>query len=262
MPDAVRVPLALLRISLATAMQYRSDFLFEGITGLLRTAATVAALLLVYVHRDTVAGWTLYEALLVMALFLAMSSLVNTLVEPNLGAVVEAVREGSLDLLLMKPADAQLLVSLRKVAPAQLWDLLAAIGLGAWSLARMEARPGPADALAAVALFAAGMTAIYGLWLLAICASFWFVRVDNLRFLLVSISDAGRWPLPIFAGWVRVILTVIVPVGVVTSFPAMALRGTWNGWTVLVAAAVGAGFAVGSRWAWKRALAAYTSASS
>ena len=32
-------------------------------------------------------------------------------------------------------------------------------------------------------MLACGLVAIYGLWLLAICASFWFVRVDNLRFL-------------------------------------------------------------------------------
>ena len=262
MPDLLRVPVALVRVSLASAMQYRSDFLFEGLTGLLRTAATVAALLLVFVHREEVAGWTLPEAMLVMALFLAMSGLIHALVEPNLGAVVEAIRLGSLDLLLMKPADAQLLVSLRKVAPAQLWDLVAATAVGAWALARLEYTPSLADVLVAIGLFGAGMAALYGLWLLAICTSFWFVRVDNLRYLLMSVSDAGRWPLPVFAGWVRVLLTVVVPVGVVTSFPAMALRGTWSGWTVLVAAGVAALFLVGSRWAWKRSLAAYTSASS
>ena len=100
-----------MRTSLSIAMQYRSDFLFEGLTGILRTLATVAALGLVYVHRTEVAGWTMPEAMLVMALFLVMSSLVEALFEPNLGAVVEAIRNGSLDLLLMKPADAQLLVS-------------------------------------------------------------------------------------------------------------------------------------------------------
>ncbi|MBW1879629.1 MAG: ABC-2 family transporter protein, partial [Deltaproteobacteria bacterium] len=115
MPSALRVPAALLRVSLSTAMQYRSDFLFEALTGLLRTAANVGALLLVFLHRDQVAGWSMPEALLVMALFLLMNSLVQTLIEPNLGAVVEAIRKGTLDLLLMKPADAQLLVSLNRV---------------------------------------------------------------------------------------------------------------------------------------------------
>lgn len=265
MPDCgriLRVPAALLRISLATAMQYRSDFIFEGLTGVVRTGATVAALLLVYLHRQEVAGWTLPEALLVMAFFLVMSSVVQAFFEPNLGAVVEQIRQGTLDLLLMKPADAQLLVSASRMAPARLWDALAGIGLGAWCLWHLPTRPGADDVLVALALFACGMVAMYGLWILAICTSFKFVRVDNLRFLLMSVSDAGRWPLAIFSGWVRVLLVIVVPVGVVTSFPAMALRGAWTVHLVLAAAGAALLFAVGSRLAWKRSLASYTSASS
>ena len=253
---------ALIRTSLSAAMQYRSDFLFEGLTGILRTVATVAALGLVYVHRTEVAGWTMPEAMLVMALFLVMVSLVEAVFEPNLGAVVEAIRNGSLDLLLMKPADAQLLVSASRVDPARLWDCIAGVALGAWAVAQLPEPPGLLDALVAAVLFACGMVAIYGLWLMAICTSFYFVRVDNLRFLLISVSDAGRWPLPVFSEWVRVLLVVVVPVGVVTSFPAMALRGTWTPWVPLVAFAVAIGFAIGSRLAWRRALASYTSASS
>jgi ABC-2 type transport system permease protein len=251
-----------MRVSLSTAMQYRSDFLFQAFTGLLRTAANVAALLLVFLHRDEVAGWTMHEALLVMALFLLMNSLVQTLIEPNLGAVVEAIRKGTLDLLLMKPADAQLLVSLNRVAPAQAWDGLAALALGGWALSQLPTPPTVLDVVVAVGLLVCGMVAIYGLWLLAISTSFWFVRVDNLRFLLMSVSDAGRWPLAVFAGWVRVLLTVVVPVGIVTSFPALALRGAWSGSLLVFAAATATLFVLASRWVWKRSLAAYTSASS
>ncbi len=103
---------------------------------------------------------------------------------------------------------------------------------------------------------------MYGIWLMAICTSFWFVRVDNLRFLLWSASDAGRWPLDVFAGWIRFLLVVVLPVGVVTTFPAMALRGTWSWGLVATGVAVGLGFLLASRLAWNRALGSYTSASS
>ncbi len=253
---------ALTRVSVQTAMQYRSDFLFEALTGFLRTGATLGALLLVYVHREQVAGWTLPEALLVMALFLLLSGVVQAVLEPNLGAAVEHIRTGTLDLLLMKPADAQLLVSVSRVAPARLWDALAGVALVAWCLPRLPTQPGLADATVAAALFALGLAAIYGLWILAICTSFHFVRVDNLRFLLVSVSDAGRWPLGVFAGWIQVVLVWVIPVGVVTTFPALALRGQWDARLVGAAALAAALFVFGSRVAWRRSLGAYTSASS
>jgi ABC-2 type transport system permease protein len=257
----LKTALALLRTSIMTALQYRSDFVFEALTGILRTSASITPLALVYLHRSEVAGWALPEAALVMALFLLLSGFHGMLMEPNLGEVVEAIRTGTLDLWLLKPADAQLLVSVRRVDPAHVWDGVAAVGVGGLALSRMVP-PSPLDVVVAAALFACGVCAMYGLWMLAICTSFFFVRVDNLRYLLMSVADAGRWPLSVFSGWVRWVLTVIVPVGLITSFPAMALRGMWEAETLGIAAAVAVGFLGVSRLAWTRSLAYYTSASS
>jgi ABC-2 type transport system permease protein len=251
----------LIRASLAVAMQYRADFLIDGVTGLLRAGGTLAPIALVFAQRDVVMGWTAEEVTLVAGLYFLMAGLITGLVEPNLGEVVESIRTGGLDFLLLKPADAQLLASFRRVAPAHVWDLVAAALMIGWALSAMPP-PSAADWFVAALMLVAGFLAMYGVWILAICASFWFVRVDNLRFLLWSVSDAGRWPLDVFGRWVRFLLIVVVPVGVLTTFPALALRGTWNGWIVLLGCAVAVASLSASRWAWNRSLASYTSASS
>lgn len=264
MPEALRQARAiraLLGVSLATAMQYRSNFIIEMVVGLLRDVARAAPLALVFWHRDDLGGWELPHALLVMAFFFFMSGIQSGIFEPNLGEAVDSIRTGTLDLLLMKPVDAQLLVSLRKFTPAALWDITAGGFLAAVALYELGL-PSPVDLVLAVGLFGTGVVAMYGLWLLAICVSFFFIRVDNLRFLLWSISDAGRWPIDVFTGAARFLLTALVPVALITSFPADALRGSWSLSTLLVAATVSLGFLVGSRWAWNRSLANYTSASS
>ncbi|MCA9488746.1 MAG: ABC-2 family transporter protein [Myxococcales bacterium] len=252
---------ALLRVSVATAMQYRSNFVFGLATALLVDAMRVAPLLLVYGHREQVAGWDLPHALLVVAFFFLLFGVQAAVLEPNLGEAVQAIRSGALDLILMKPVDAQLLVSLRKVDAASLFPVVSAAVVGAVALAMSEV-PGPLDVVLAAALFVSGVVSLYCLWLLAICVSFWFVRVDNLRFLLWSATDAGRWPIDVFRGPVRWILTAIVPVALITSFPAQALRGAWDVELLGTSAAVSAAFLLGSRWAWRRSLAAYASASS
>lgn len=257
----MRVPLALIRASLMVALQYRGDFAFELLTGVVRTAGRVLPLLLVYGHTTSISGWSADEAMLVMGFFLLMTAFHEGLMEPNLGEVVEAVRQGTLDLWLLKPADAQLFVSIRRVDPAYLWDLFAAFAVLGWASWRVGV-PSPLDALVAGVLLLCGLSAMYGLWLLAICTSFWFVRVDNLRFLLLSVADAGRWPLSVFTGWVKLLFVAVVPVALVTTFPAEALRGSWGAPLVAVAVCVALAFLVGSRLAWTRALASYTSASS
>lgn len=257
----LRVVAALVRVSLMTGMQYRADFLFEGLAGLVNTLALAAPLWLVFQHAPQLAGWSGYEAALVLSLFLFTTGVVGGLVEPNLGQIVEAVRTGSFDLLLVKPADAQLLASLRTVAPSHVWEILASFGVAAWGLAHLPA-PAPLDAIVALGMLGCGLASMYALWLLTISASFVFVRVDNLRFLLWSATDAGRWPITVFTGFVRWVLTIGIPVALLTSFPAMALLGRWDAELLAVGAGTALTFVALSRWVWVQALGRYTSASS
>lgn len=249
------------RVALMTAMQYRASFLVEFVVGTGTAVGMVVPLVFVYEHASTVAGWTFHEALLVTAFFMMLQGLVGLLVEPNVGALVDAIRTGTFDFLLLKPPDAQLVASVQRIAPARVWDLLAGLGVAVWALSGIGA-PAPIDVAVAAGLLFAGLAAMYGLWVLVITSSFWFVRVDNLRFLLGAILDAGRWPVGVYRGWVRVFLTVIVPVAVVTSYPALALLGRMDGALAAQALAVAAGMLVLSRIAWTQALRHYTSASS
>ena len=257
----IRAIPALVRVSLMTAFQYRSNFVVEFLVGGAQAALGLVPLLFVFERANTIAGWSLPESLLVTAFFLMLSGLVGMFVEPNLGAVVEGVRSGALDYMLIKPVDAQLLASAARVVPAKIWDLLAGAGVLAWALSQLPA-PGPAEVGVALGLLAAGLAAMYSLWISVICLSFWFVRVDNLRFLLGAITDAGRWPVSVYRGWVRLLLTVVVPVALTTSFPALALLGRMDQGLLLQAVAVAIGGLIVSRLLWKNALSNYTSASS
>lgn len=248
-------------MALMSSAQYRASFVVDLLTGTMGSAGIVLPLVFVYDHAERVAGWTFSQSLLVTGFFLLLQGLVGLLVEPNLGAVVEGIRSGALDYLILKPVDAQLTASLHKVAPARVWDLMAGTGVLVWGLSEIGL-PNPVQVLAAVALLAAGLGCIYALWLLAICASFWFVRVDNLRFLLSSALDAGRWPVDIYRGWLRTLFTVLLPVAVVTSYPALALLGDLSLSLLLHAGLLTVSFLGVSRLAWLMALRRYSSASS
>ena len=251
----------LVRVALMNAMQYRASFLVELLVGAAGSVGIVLPLVFVYEQASDVAGWSFHEALLVTAFFLVLQGLVAGLVEPNLGAVVDGVRTGQLDFLLLKPADAQLLASIQRASPAHVWDVLAGLGVGAWALSALPT-PTLAQSGTSIVLLIAGLCAMYGLWVLVVCTSFWFVRVNNLRYLLGAVLDAGRWPVSVYRGWVRTFLTVVIPVAVVTSYPALALLGRMDARLALEAVAVAVGMLGVSRLAWRRALRFYTSASS
>lgn len=257
-PEVLR---ALLRVSSMVAFQYRASFLFELLVGAVNTVGVVIPLWTIYGHWDAVAGWSFPEALLVTACFQLLSAAMGGLVEPNLGAVVEGVRNGQFDYLLLKPADSQLVASLHRADPARIWDLVGAVVVLVWALSQLPT-PTPGEVGTALVLLGAGFAAMYSLWVMVICLSFWFVRVDNLRYLLTSITDAGRWPVSVYSGFVRTFLTVIVPVALVTSWPAMALTGRMTPDLVVQGVLVAVAMLGISRYAWVRAIRRYASASS
>jgi len=251
-----------LRASLATAMAYRLDFLLSGVISLWWMLWTLVPLWVLFSKVDAVAGWTMPEALLVVAWFTTLRALLEGLINPSLNALVEGIRTGTLDFVLLKPADSQFLVSTRSFVPFKAFDLIAAGVIIGVALARIGRIPPLANMAVALVLLLAAATVLYAIFILVACAAFWVVRLDNLTYLFGSIFDAARWPLQVFRGGWRFLFTFIIPLGVMTTYPAMALLGRLETRTACFALAVGAGFALLSRLAWQRSIGAYTSASS
>jgi ABC-2 type transport system permease protein len=250
------------RVSLTLAVQYRFDFLLKGAMALLWLGVTLVPLLVVFSKRQTVAGWTYPEALVVVGWFSLLKAILEGGVSPSLNAVVEGVRTGALDFVLLKPADAQFLVSTARFEPWRLLDLFAGFGILGYAFALLGRWPRPGDVALASALLVVSVLLLYSIWILVVSASFWVVRVDNLSYLFGSLFDVGRWPVDIFRGTLRVVFTVVFPVALMTTYPAKALLGTLSLRSALLVGVGGVAFAAGARWAWTRALRFYTSASS
>ena len=251
-----------MRASAQVAMQYRAEFLVEGAMAFFWMAWAVVPIVVVYDHRETVAGWSFDQALVVVGLFILMKGFLEGAVNPSLASVVEHIRKGTLDFVLLKPADAQFLVSTAKFEPWRVVDLTAGAGVVAFALARLGRMPSPAELAGALLLAACALWALYSLWILVVSAAFFVVKVDNLSFLFLSIFDAARWPVAVFRGFWRVLFTVVIPLALMTTFPAEALLGRLPLRTGALAVAGTIAFGFFARAVWLRALGRYTSASS
>jgi ABC-2 type transport system permease protein len=252
-----------LRASATVAMQYRMDFVVQGALALAWTSWSLVPIGVVFGKRPSIAGWSFEEALVVVGWFMVMKGILEGAVNPSLAAVVDHIRKGTLDFVLLKPADAQFLVSTQKFQPWRVVDALAGVGVFAIAFHRLGRWPAPGHVAAAVLLLGCAALILYSVWILAISAAFYVVKVDNLSFLFVSIFDAARWPADVFRGLLRLLFTWVVPLAIMTTFPARALLGKDFGPRDAAAALVGAlVFAAFSRAVWLRSISRYTSASS
>lgn len=250
------------RMSLQLALQYRWDFLLEGLLALVGAALSLIPLWVAFEGREKIAGWSFPESLLVLGWFTLLKGVLEGAVNPSLVSVVEHIRTGSLDFVLLKPADAQFLVSTARFVPWRLIDAGAALAIFLYAFNALGGPPDVGPLALALLLLVCAVLVLYSLWILVISAAFHVVRIDNLAYLFLSIFDAARWPSTVFRGVWRVIFTVIIPLGLMTTYPAQALLGTLEVLPALLAVGGAVLFAVFARFVWLRSLAHYTSASS
>ena len=251
-----------LRLSLATGMQYRSNFVVDRAVSLLWTALGLIPLYIALHGRPPVAGWSFDRALVVVGYFTLLRGVLDGAVNPSLLMVVDQIRQGTLDFVLLKPADAQFLVSTSKFEIWKGLDVLAALGILGWAFHLLGHAPSVAGIALSLGLLGCAALVLYALWIMVVAAAFWVVRLDNLAYLFGSIFDFARWPVSLFRGTWRFVFTFVIPLGLMTTYPAEALLGALAPRTAVACALGSIAFAALARAVWRRALGHYTSASS
>jgi ABC-2 type transport system permease protein len=249
-----------LRLAVLVEIQYRVNLVVQLLQSAVEVGTALAVLALVFSHTGDLAGWSRDELLVVLGLHVLLGGLVATFVQPNMTRLMADVREGTLDFALLKPVDTQLLVSCRQVNVWQLAD----VAIGAAIAGTGVVRVGAVDAMGALAFVAAltcGVVLVYCTWLAVTTGAFWLVRMDFVTELFEGLYQAGRWPVTIYPGWLRVGLTVLVPLAFAVTVPAQALTGRLTGATLAAAVGFTAVVVVITRWWWGRGIRRYDGAS-
>jgi ABC-2 type transport system permease protein len=259
---ALRLIVLHLRVVAMYEMQYRINFFLQLFQSLLSTATGLVVIALVYGQVAELNGWNRSELLVVLGVFTVLGGLVQSVIKPNLVQFMEEIADGKLDFVLAKPVDAQLLVSIRAVRFWPAVDIVVGAVVVVVGAAGLTPSPGPVDVLGfAVGLVLAAVI-LYSFLLILATTAFWFVRVDSFIESFDGIYQAGRWPVGIYPGWLRVGLTVVVPVGFAVTVPAQAVTGQL-GWPALAGAvALASVLTVIARLLWRVGVRHYDGASS
>ncbi len=257
----VRLARILAGASIAARLEYRANFIVNLFESLLRSAGALLGLSVLFGDGSGLGGWSRLEATALVGVFTLVDGLMGMVVYPNLRRIAESVRTGSMDFTLLKPVDAQFMVSMREVDVFRLPDAL--IGLGLIVYAGLKLNTVTAlGALTGAALLLGAFGIVYSLCFMLATTAFWFVRVENTLELFWGLYRAGQFPVTAFPGWVRLLFTFVVPVAFITTVPTEALLGRVSLSSALTGIAVAAVLLGVSRAFWRYAVRSYTSASS
>jgi ABC-2 type transport system permease protein len=252
------------RASVQNELAYRANFWLSLFHSLLNLATGVLGVAVLFGQVETIQGWDLPSTLALLGVYLTLGALRGLFLGPSLEALAGMDGEiwnGQFDFTLLRPVNAQFLASVRHWRPFALVDL--ALGLGVLAVAAAQL----GQALAPLRLAAFLLTLLVGVGILyAILLAFSALTLWNPGFLFTWVFDGlfrmARYPVGLYPGWLRLVLTWIVPVGLMTTVPVQALTGGLSGLALAGAVLAALVLLAGSSLLFRLGLRRYASASS
>ncbi len=253
-----------IRASLQQELAYRSNFLISLLHSLLNFGTGLLGLAVLFGQIESVHGWDFTATLAVLGVYLTVSALRDLFVSPSLDALVGLggdIWKGTLDFALVRPVNPQFMASFRQWRLFALFDLTLGLGVLGFALTRLPVPITPDRLVTFLILLCAGMIVLYAVLLTFTALTFWspgflFTWVFN------GIFQMARYPVGLYPGWLRLILTWIIPVGLITTIPVQALADSVSPITLTGSLGLAVGLFVGASVLFRAGLRRYASASS
>lgn len=259
--NQLRIFWTFFRLGVLHEMAYRVNFFTQIFQALVSLGLALGGLAVVFNQTDTLAGWYPDELIALVGIYIIVGGLINMMIQPSMQRFMEDIRQGTLDFVILKPEDAQFLVSIRQVEIWKLVDILLGVGVLIYALVRLGTQLGVGQALTFGIALLAGATIVYSFWMMLATSAFWFVKTENILVIFQAMFQAGRWPITIYPSWLQAILTFLVPISFAVTVPAQALTNRLTGQTLGLAVVVAILLFLAARWFWRFAIRFYSGAS-
>ena len=224
--STVTVYLRLVRVQVRGQVQYRTSFALSLVGTFLFSALDFATILILFHNIPSIAGWSASE----VAMLYAASSLSFALSDIVLGSLDRLpvlIRDGSFDMLLIRPRPAffHLLATdflLRRAGRL----IQAVVLLVVTATVFLDVQWTPARVAMLCVTVLSGAVIASAVWVIAASVSFWIDEAAE--FVNAFTSGAAllaQYPLSIYTAWLRRLVVFVVPIGFVIYLPLSWIVG-------------------------------------
>jgi ABC-2 type transport system permease protein len=244
-------------------MSYRADFLIGLATSLAATLFAFGFLLVLFTRIPKLADWKFEEVVFLYGFSLIPYGLFNV-VSMNLYEFGNTyIIEGKFDRVLLRPISSLFQVVFEAFRIESLHEVLTGLVVVWWAARRMGLDWSAGD-IALLLLYGACGGVIYvSVFLILTSVAFWFEDRVGIIPPVWNMIAFGRYPLSIYSGFIRFVLSWIIPFGFASFYPTVRLLGRAEFQTlsllvpVVAAAFLGLALAV-----WNRGVRQYASTGS
>ncbi|CAH0118838.1 MULTISPECIES: ABC transporter permease [unclassified Paenibacillus] len=202
-----------------TRLTYRADFWVEVISDLLFQATNLIFIFVVFMHTDTLGGWTELEVVFVYGYFMVPYGVFSCFV--NLWAFSERyITKGEMDRILTRPAYNLFQIFLENIDPPAIIGSFVGLGIMGVCWAQLGLPFHWYDPLVLLVMVIGSVMIYMGINTGLTAISFFSDAPTGILPLMFNIQSYGRYPITIYNRVIQIVLTWILPFAFVGVYPA------------------------------------------
>lgn len=203
-------------------MEYRVNFISGIIMELGYLFVKLLYVWVIFKSGAKINGYSSSEFLVFAGTFIILTGFHAGLFMVNFLSIRTLVREGMLDFFIVKPVSLQFMATFRRSDFGLfLTDVIAGIVILVFGIFKLQYELTLIQIFGFIMFLACGIIIGYSLFLIPQILSFWFVNTTAIGETFNSLWDINSVPMVVFNKFVQNIGVFIVPIFVVTNFPAI-----------------------------------------
>ncbi|HVU77384.1 MAG TPA: ABC-2 family transporter protein [Gaiellaceae bacterium] len=221
MADAVLMWRRLVGAQVRSQLQYRGSFALDLSGSFLISFLDFFAVLIVFHNVDRLGSWNVHEVALLYAISMVSFALTD-LVIGHLDLLPQKVRDGTFDVLLVRPRSTLLQVAALDFQLRRLGKALQGVIVLVYALAHLHVAWTAGRVVMLVLTIPTGVVLFSAVWVAGVCIVFW--TVDGGEFTNAFTYGGNfltEYPIDIYSRWTRRILAYVVPLAFVAYFPCL-----------------------------------------
>jgi len=257
MSYGLRLHLEFIKLKIASRMNYRADFIISIIAFFFIQLLTPLFVAAIYYTGGKFPGWGLYEALLITGTFSLVRGFSSMMFMGIMWNTINHVRQGKLDLLLVKPMGVISHLVMSSYDEEDLGQFLGGLAVVVFAVVKLGGFSG--SILAYLGLIVFGVIFFFGVSLLGSAAAIKYVNVWRAYEIIEIFTSFASYPKTVFSRGLVAILSTVLPLLILAYYPASVLLGV-NTDILLVPMACVLLFMTFSYYVWQKTLKGYTGA--
>lgn len=233
-----------LQVPVNVLLQFFNDVIWYGLQICLFEA--------LYLKVDMLDGWGVVEMRVFLGVLFTVDALQMIFFAQNFDFFSEKVRNGDLDLLLLKPVSSQHLMTSQRLMTGFVLNLILGLSWLIWSLTQL---PGgfPWDRVwLLLIVIPAGLSVFYATRTMVVTCALLFTSAAHLSDIYFALFRMGTRPDRLYSPGFRYLILMVIPVGMIASVPTRMLVDPFDWWMLAGLLAVsGVGLLAANRfWHW------------